>query len=199
MPAEVPDVAEEDIGRAQEHHQRQGEHVLDGGDHRDEDQPRADVARVEQHQERAQRDQAEREAPDAARDRGKREDDLRELDLLDDLFLGRHRGDAIADAAGEPFPGQDRGEDEEGIPLRPVADHDRDEHDIDDHLEKRVKDPPDVAQEGVRALLGEVCLDQVPNQALTRSDLPDRFADEADRAPAGEAPESVEPVQPVQQ
>ena len=46
-----------------------------------------------------------------------------------------------------------------------------DEDDVDDHLEERVEDPPDVAQEGVGALLLEVGLDEVADQPAPRPDL----------------------------
>jgi hypothetical protein len=45
-----------------------------------------------------------------------------------------------------------------------VLDDDRQEDDVDDHLEQRVEDPPDVAEEGVRAALSDVRLDQVADE-----------------------------------
>ena len=49
---------------------------------------------------------------------------------------------------------------------------------LHDHLQERVQDPPDVAEEGVRALLPEVGLDEVANQSPAREDLVDALADE---------------------
>src|SRR5258706_9344029 len=138
---------------------------------------------VEEDEQRGERDHAEGEAADAADDRREGKDDLRELDLLDDPFLRRHRGDAVADAGAEPLPGQDRAEDEEGIALGPVADDDRDEDDVNGHLEERIEDPPDIAEEGVRAFLCEVRPDQVADQPLARSDLAEGLDNEAERPP----------------
>ena len=47
---------------------------------------------------------------------------------------------------------------------------------VDDHLEQRVEDPPEVAEEGVRALLPEVGLGQVADQPAARRDVADRLA-----------------------
>ena len=50
--------------------------------------------------------------------------------------------------------------------------------DVDDHLEQRVEDPPDVAEERVGALLLDVRLDEVADQPAARQDLVDALANQ---------------------
>ncbi len=98
----------------------------------------------------AERDQTEREADDPGRGGRDRQDELGELDLLDQLLLADHGAGGVADAAGEPLPGQDRGQDEERVVGRLHVEDEGHEDDVDDHLEQRIQDPPEVAQEACR-------------------------------------------------
>ena len=80
------------------------------------------------------------------------------------LDHGRRR---VGHRCGEPLPGQDRREDEERVVLDALPARDeRDEHDVDDHLEERIEDPPEVPEERVRAALLHVGLDEIADQPL---------------------------------
>ena len=85
---------------------------------------------------------------------------------------------ASAMLRGEPLPGQDRRQDEERIVGRLDVEDQRHEDDVDTHLEQRIQDPPEVAEERVRALLLDVGLDEVADQASSGADVLDGFADE---------------------
>ena len=119
-----------------------------------------------------------READDPCGRRRDRKDELRELDLLDQLALADDRGRRVGDRGGEPLPGKDRREDEQRVVRWGVPDDDRQEHEIDDHLEQRVEDPPDVAEQGVRTALADVRLDEVAHEPLARPDVVDALAQE---------------------
>jgi hypothetical protein len=69
----------------------------------------------------------------------------------------------------------------------PHGEDDRDEHDVDGHLEERIEDPPEVAEQRVGALLADVGLHEVTDQAATLGDLGDGFAEEADGSRTGGA------------
>ena len=86
----------------------------------------------------------------------------------------RHRRDPVVDRGLEPLPGQDRGEDEDRVIRLLALEDDRDEHDVDRHLEERIDDPPEVAEERVGALLADVGLDEVADQAASIPDLEGR-------------------------
>ena len=181
---DVAEVAEEHVDRRDEQRHPEREHELHEGDDRDEQQERRDPVLVEQH-DPDQRDQAEGEAHDPGRGRRHRQDDLGELDLLDQLLLADHRPAASFDAAGEPLPGQDRGQDEQRVVGRLAVEDERHEDDVDDHLEQRVEDPPEVAEERVGALLLDVGLDEVADQATAGADVLDGLAEQAQRPRPG--------------
>ena len=63
--------------------------------------------------------------------------------------------------------------------VRPGEDDSHEDH-VDDHLEQRVDDPPEVAEERVRALLLEVGADQVPDEPAARPGLADPLGDQPD-------------------
>ena len=164
VPAEVADVAIEDVEGGHGERDRQREDQLHHGDDRDEQEvDRQPIGEPEQH-DPDQRDEPEREVGDPGHDRRGRQHDLRKVDLLDQPVLRRDRRDAVADRGREPLPGQDRREDEQGIVLLLALEDELDEHDVDEHLEERVEDPPEVAEEAVGALLLEVGPDQVPDE-----------------------------------
>ena len=90
-----------------------------------------------------------------------------------------HRVRRVDDRRGEPLPGQDRREDEQRIVGQRPGD-DRDEDDVDGHLEQGVDDPPQVPQEGVRAALAHVGRDEVADEPPSRPDVRDALADQPD-------------------
>ena len=173
----VAEVPEEHVDRRDRERHPQREYVLHRGDDRDEHEVDRDPVDVEQH-DQAERDEPEPEADDA-RGRGRdRQHDLRELDLLDQPFLRDHRARRVVDARGEPFPGQDRRQDEQRVVGRAGLQDDRHEDDVDDHLEERVEQPPDVPEEGVGALLPEIGLDEIADEPSARQDLVDPLANQ---------------------
>ncbi len=110
------------------------------------------------------------------------QDDLREGDLLDQPVLRRDGRRRVHDRRREPLPRQDGREDEERVVLDAVAARDeRDEDDVHDHLEQRVEDPPEVAQERVGATLAHVRDHQVADQSTSRPDVVDALANQSDR------------------
>ena len=54
------------------------------------------------------------------------------------------------------FQGRIAAKQEERVVRAATLEDDRQEDDVDDHLEERVEDPPEVAEEGVGALLVQV-------------------------------------------
>ncbi len=177
VPQDVAQVAEEHVDRRDQERHAEREDVLHERDHRDEDQEGRDPLRIEQH-DGAEWQQPERETHDPGGRGRDRQDELGELDLLDQLLLADHGARRVADAGREPLPGQDRRQDEERIVGRLDVEDERHEDDVDTHLEQRVQDPPEVAEEGVRALLLDIGLDEVADQASSRADVLDGFADE---------------------
>jgi hypothetical protein len=150
---DVGDVAEEDVDGRHRDRRREAEHELDDGDDRDEHEERADPIGIEEDHQAEERDEAEEKVDDAADRRGDREDDLRKLDLLDNPLAGRHGHDPVVHRRREPLPREDGREDEEGIVGLAAPEDHRHEHDVDRHLEERIEDPPDIAEQGVRAVL----------------------------------------------
>ena len=181
---QVPDVAIEDVGRGQRDRDRQREHELDRGHQRDEEQPRAEPVAVEQDREPHQRDEPEGEVDDAGAHRRHRQDELREVDLLDQPLLRRDRRDAVLDGRLEPLPGQDRREHEQAVVLDVAVEDQRHQDGVDEHLDERVDHPPDVAQQRVRTALLDVGTDHVEDEAPPGQHLADAVGDEAERSRA---------------
>ena len=96
--------------------------------------------------------------------------------------LADDRARGVGDGRREPLPGQDRREDEQRVVGRLVLDDDRQEDEVDDHLEERVEDPPDVAEQGIGPALADVRLDEVADEPLSRADIRDALAHERDGA-----------------
>ena len=146
-----------------------------------------DAVAEEQQQQREQRDQPEDEVRDRGRRGRDRQDDLREVDLLDQPFLPDDRRDRVVDAAREPLPRQDRAEDEERVVGHGLLEDEVHEDDVDEHLEQRIEDPPEVAEERVGALLLQVRPGEVADEPAPRPDLAPSPRGRVRRAPGRRA------------
>ncbi len=177
---DVLDVPEERVQRGEQDAHGQGEDELDRGDQRDGQDPRAEPTQVEQVDD-GQRDQPEHEADRAGGHRRGRQDDLRELDLPDQALPRGDRYGRLVERRAEPLPGQDRGEDEERVIGRGLVEDDRDEHVVDDHLEERVEDPPELAEGRVGMGPLELGAHQVAGQSPPAEHLGQAGPDEGDR------------------
>jgi hypothetical protein len=62
---------------------------------------------------------------------------------------------------------------------------DRYEDDVDEHLEQRVEDPPEIAQERIGALLADVRPDQVADQSAPREHVLEGIAEQPERSRPG--------------
>ena len=180
-PSTLPRSRKKTLPAATRKAQREREHELDDGDDRDEQEVRRDPVREEEHQE-AERDQSR------TRSRRRRPS----WPTTGRTIFGNWiclmswswltiEAVASVDRGGEPLPGQDRREDEERVVGLRLRRDDRDEDDVDDHLEQRVEDPPDVAEEGVRAALAHVGLDEVADEPASGPDVGDALPDQGER------------------
>ena len=88
------------------------------------------------------------------------------------------------------FHGRIRAEQEEREVGRAAPEDDRQQDEVDGHLEERVEHPPDVAEEGVAPLAPDVGRDQMAQQPTAAPGLARGLLDEPDRPrPHGAASE----------
>ncbi len=170
MALDVLGVAEERVRRREEDGEGHREQELGTRDDRHQEQPCGDPVAEEEVDDR-QGDHPEGEADGLGHDRRRRQDDLRELDLADQLLAGRHRLGRVGEAGGEPLPGQDRREHEQRVVGGLAGEDHRHEDDVDGHLEEGVEDPPELAEQRVGVGALEVRADEVSGQASPPDDL----------------------------
>ena len=143
---EIAKILDKDIDRTQRDCERQGPEHLNQHDHGEREHPHTEAFRVDK-VERAKRDQAEDKARHTGNDGRRRQDDLREGDLLHHLPFAANRLCCACNCHGEPAPREDGGKEEEWEGRFRATEDDANEEVVNGELKRWVKDQPRVPED----------------------------------------------------
>ena len=178
---DVADVPKEDAECAKENREWKHPEELHNSNERTREDPWREPFGVDE-VEAAERQEPKEEAGATCGERGDREDDVWECDLAHHLVLHSDRIGSAAERHAKPAPREDGREEEERKGWLWPIQHHANEEVVDRKLDRWVKDEPEIAEQGVAAILSDLGNREVEEEAASVNHALDRLGNRPDWA-----------------